>query len=220
MRVLIVEDDVELAEQLKAAVSAAGLVGDIEGDGRRAAFLGATENYDAVVLDLGLPGQDGISVLNHWREQGCAFPVLILTARSRWSDKLSGFGAGADDFLTKPVQVEEVPLRLRALMRRSHGHASTVLRVGRLALDTVHARFTLDSQMLSFTALEGRLLGYLMHRPGEIVSRSDINEHVYERDLDPDSNTLDVLIGRIRRKLDKGMIVTERGQGFRLVPGG
>ncbi len=217
MRVLIVEDDLDLAAQLKSVITAAGLVAEIETDGRRAAFLGATERYDAAVLDLGLPGQDGISVLTHWREQGMQFPVLILTARSRWNDKLAGFGAGADDFLSKPVQIEEVPLRLRALMRRSHGHATTVLRVSGLALDTTHSRFTLHGRTLSFTALEARILGYLMHRPGEIVSRGEINEHVYERDLDPDSNTLDVLIGRIRRKLDKGMIVTERGQGFRLV---
>jgi len=219
VRVLIVEDDVELASQLRGALAAAGLVADIEGDGHQAAFLGATERYDAAVLDLGLPGQDGIAVLSHWRERGCTFPVLILTARSRWSDKLSGYGAGADDFMAKPFQLEEVPLRLRALLRRSHGHASAVLRVGGLTLDTVHAHFAMAGQSLTFTALEARILGYLMHRAGEIVSRTDINEHVYERDLDPDSNTLDVLIGRIRRKLGKGMIVTERGQGFRLTAG-
>lgn len=216
MRVLVVEDDRELAERIAGTIEHAGLLAEICGNGDDAAFLGATEHYDAAVLDLGLPGQDGISVLRHWREQGRGLPVLILTARNRWSDKLAGFGSGADDYLTKPFELDEVVLRLRALLRRAGGHADTVLRVGPLQFDTLHARFSIDGQPLVLTAQEQRILSYLMHHVGRVISRSDIGEHVYARDLDPDSNTVDVLIGRIRRKLGRPMIHTERGIGFRL----
>lgn len=216
MRVLLVEDDATLAGRLRDVLEQAGLLVEIAGDGTQAAFLGCTEDYDAAVLDLGLPGQDGISVLHHWREHGRDLPVLILTARGRWSDKLAGFGAGADDFLTKPLHLEEVVLRLRALVRRTRGHADPVLRVGALAFDTLSSRFTLDGQPLTLTAQEQRILAYLMHRPDQVVSRSEIGEHVYARDLEPDSNTVDVLIGRIRRKLGRPLIHTERGLGFRL----
>jgi len=216
MRVLLVEDDATLAGRLRDVLEQAGLLVEIAGDGTQAAFLGCTEDYDAAVLDLGLPGQDGISVLHHWREHGRNLPVLILTARGRWSDKLAGFGAGADDYLTKPLHLEEVVLRLRALVRRTRGHADPVLRVGALAFDTLSSRFTLDGQPLTLTAQEQRILAYLMHRPDQVVSRSEIGEHVYARDLEPDSNTVDVLIGRIRRKLGRPLIHTERGLGFRL----
>lgn len=216
MRVLIVEDDHELATLLAGALAEAGMLTEVVGDGREAAFLGCTETYDAAVLDLGLPGQDGISVLRHWREQGMTLPVLILTGRSRWADKLSGFGAGADDYLTKPFLQEEVVVRLRALVRRSAGLANPVLQLGPLSLDTHSGRFSLQGQPLAFTAQEQRILAYLMHRPGRVVSRSEIAEHVYARDMDPDSNTVDVLIGRIRRKLGRPMLHTERGRGFRL----
>ena len=216
MRVLLVEDDAILAGRLRDVLEQAGLLVEIAGDGTQAAFLGCTEDYDAAVLDLGLPGQDGISVLHHWREHGRDLPVLILTARGRWSDKLAGFGAGADDYLTQPLHLEEVVLRLRALVRRTRGHADPVLRVGALAFDTLSSRFTLDGQPLTLTAQEQRILAYLMHRPDQVVSRSEIGEHVYARDLEPDSNTVDVLIGRIRRKLGRPLIHTERGLGFRL----
>lgn len=216
MRVLLVEDDAILADRLREVLEQAGLLVEIAGDGTQAAFLGCTEDYDAAVLDLGLPGQDGISVLHHWREQGRDLPVLILTARGRWSDKLAGFGAGADDYLTKPLHLEEVVLRLRALVRRTRGHADPVLRVGALTFDTLASRFTLDGRPLPLTAQEQRILAYLMHRPDQVVSRSEIGEHVYARDLEPDSNTVDVLIGRIRRKLGQPLIHTERGLGFRL----
>ncbi len=217
MRVLVVEDDRELASRLSAVLAAAGFIAETAVDGEDAAFLGCTEAYDAAVLDLGLPQRDGISVLHHWREQGSTMPVLILTARTRWNDKLAGFGAGADDYLTKPFELGEVVLRLRALTRRVRGHADTVLRVGPLAYDTLSARFSLDTAPLNLTAQEQRILAYLMHRPGQLVSRSEIGEHVYARDLDPDSNTVDVLIGRIRRKLGRPLIHTERGRGFRLL---
>jgi len=216
MRVLIVEDDAELAARIADGLRAAGMVAETCGDGREAAFLGCTEDYDAAVLDLGLPGQDGVAVLRHWRRQGRRLPVLILTARGRWSDKLEGFDAGADDYLTKPFLHEEVALRLRVLARRAGGHAEPLLRVGPLAYDSNADRFTLDEEPLSFTAQEQRILAHLMRRKGCIVSRGEIAEHVYARDLDPDSNTLDVLIGRIRRKLGRPLLHTERGRGFRL----
>lgn len=216
MRVLVVEDDPDLSQRIAQVIGQAGLLAETCGDGRQAEFLGATESYDAAVVDLGLPGLDGVSLIRQWREQGRNFPVLILTARNRWSDKLAGFGAGADDYLTKPFQLEEVVLRLRALLRRAQGHAGSVLSVGPLSYDTLNARFFLDDAPLQLTAQEQRILSYLMHHQDRIVSRSEIAEHVYQRDLDPDSNTVDVLIGRIRKKLGHALIHTERGLGFRL----
>ncbi|MFT3721443.1 response regulator transcription factor [Pseudorhodoferax sp.] len=219
MRVLVAEDDQALAARLAEALAQAGLVADLARDGREAAFAGCTERYDAAVLDLGLPHQDGMGVLRHWREQGVAMPVLILTGRSRWSDKLAGFGAGADDYLTKPFLMDEAVVRLQALIRRARGHGTPVLQVGPLRYDSHAGDFSLGGQRLVFTAQEQRILAYLMHRPDCVVSRSEIAEHVYARDLDPDSNTLDVLIGRIRRKLGQPLIHTERGRGFRLSAG-
>lgn len=216
MKVLIVEDDAELAASIAAGLTSDGMITETVGNGDEAAFLGCTEDYDAAVLDLGLPGQDGVSVLHHWREHGCRMPVLVLTARGRWSDKLASFDAGADDYLTKPFLQEEVALRLRVLKRRSLGHATPILEAGPLQYDANADRFTLDGQPLAMTAQEQRILAYLMQRKGHVVTRSEISEHVYARDLDPDSNTLDVLIGRIRRKLGQPLIHTERGRGFRL----
>ncbi|PAT42741.1 response regulator transcription factor [Vandammella animalimorsus] len=224
MRILIVEDDATLASQLQRVLTQAGFVAEHTADGQEAVFLAETESYDAAVLDLGLPGLDGISVLRHWRESGCHMPVLILTGRSRWSDKLAGFQAGADDYLTKPFMQEEVVLRLRALLRRSQPLSSqngqggdTVLRSGGLEYDSVTQRVYVDGQHIALTAQELKILAYLMHRPGATVTRTEIGEHVYSRDLDPDSNSLDVLIGRIRRKIGAARIETQRGLGFRLV---
>lgn len=216
MRILVVEDDVALAQRIAQSLAQAGFLPELCHDGAEADFLGATERYAAAVVDLGLPSQDGISLIRHWREQGNNFPVLILTARGRWSDKLAGFGAGADDYLTKPFQLEEVALRLHALLRRASGHAAAVLQVGPLCYDTLASRFSLDDAPLQLTAQEQRILAYLMLHAGEVVSRSDIAEHVYQRDMEPDSNTVDVLIGRIRKKLGHALIHTERGLGFRL----
>lgn len=168
------------------------------------------------MLDLGLPGHDGVTVLRHWREQGVRMPVLVLTARGRWSDKLLAFQAGADDYLTKPFLHDEVVMRLRVLHRRAHGESTPVLQVGPLVYDTLADRFTLDGRLLALTAQEQRILAYLMHRRGAVVARGEIAEHVYARDLDPDSNTVDVLVGRIRRKLGIALIHTERGRGYRL----
>ncbi len=216
MKVLVVEDDRELAAKISVALSKDGMIVDTVHDGNEAAFVGCTENYDAAVLDLGLPGRDGVSVLRHWREHTCRMPVLILSARNRWSDKLAGFDAGADDYLTKPFLHEEVALRLRVLIRRSLGHCSPLLQAGPLSYDANADRFTLNGSTLSLTAQEKRILAYLMQRKGCVISRSEISEHVYARDLDPDSNTVDVLIGRIRRKLGVPLIQTERGRGFYL----
>ena len=217
MRILVVEDDAALAAQLQEALQRAGFSVDVEGDGEGASFAGTTEQYDAAVLDLGLPLRDGLSVLRDWREAGCQWPVLILTARNRWSDKVAGFTAGADDYLTKPFMIDEVVLRLRAMLRRTAGSATTVLKAGALEYDVTAGRFLLGGQALQLTAQEHKILAYLMHHPDRVLTRTEISEHVYARDLDPDSNTLDVLIGRIRRKLAQpDLLVTERGQGFRL----
>lgn len=216
MRVLVVEDEPRLAARLKAALEGAGFVVDLAATGQEAAFLGDTEPFDAVVLDIGLPDVDGLTVLEQWRANGRQTPVLILTARSRWHEKLSGFNAGADDYLTKPFETEEVVVRLRALIRRSAGHATPVLTCGPLKLDVNAARFEMDGEPLTLTAQEYRILAFLIHHAGRIISRSELIEHVYDRNFDRDSNVIDVLIGRIRRKLKEDMITTVRGQGFML----
>lgn len=221
MRLLLVEDDTQLSQQLTAALGEAGFAVDAVADGTEAEFRGQTEDYDAIVLDLGLPGMDGLSVLYRWREEKRNVPVLILTARNRWFDKLSGFNAGADDFLTKPFHTEELVLRLRALIRRSAGHASPLLTCGPLALDVNAARFSIDGETLTLTAQESRILSYLLHHAGKVVTRSELGEHVYDVGYDPDSNVLDVMIGRIRRKLSPHRLLhTRRGQGFVLQPPG
>jgi len=215
MRVLVVEDDAALAQGLQAVLREAGMVVEVCTDGLQAQALGCVERYDAVVLDLGLPGQDGRSVLRHWRELGQHFPVLVLTARGRWSDKLDAFQAGADDYLTKPFLPDEVVTRLRVLRRRAGGVGTPVLQVGPLRYDSVADRFSLEERPLALTAQEQRILAFMMHRRGRVIGRAEIAEHVYARDLDPDSNTLDVLIGRIRRKLaPHPLLRTERGRGF------
>jgi len=216
MRVLVVEDEPELAAKIARTLEAAGFVVDLAHDGGRADFLGHTESYDAVVLDLGLPVRDGLAVLQGWRDDGIALPVLVLTARSRWSEKQAGFHAGADDYLTKPFELGEVVLRVQALIRRSRGLASPDLRCGPLRLDARTGDVTLEGEQLPLTAQEHRVLAYLLHHVGRVVSRSELLEHVYARELDPDSNVLDVLIARVRRKLGRPLIETVRGRGFRL----
>lgn len=216
MRVLVVEDEEELAAKLARALGAAGFAVDLAHDGARADFLGRSEPYDAVVLDLGLPRLDGLSVLRGWRAAGVGVPVLILTARGRWSDKQSGFEAGADDYLVKPFELGEAVLRVQALVRRSRGHASPELVCGALRLDTHRGVVTLAGEPVALTAQEYRLLAYLLHHAEGIVSRSELLDHVYERDADPDSNVVDVLLGRVRRKIGAERIETVRGRGFRL----
>lgn len=216
MRVLVVEDDAELAMRVTRALESESFIAETAADGERADFLGATERYDAAVLDLGLPKLDGIGVLQRWRELGARFPVLVLTARERWHDKLAAFNAGADDYLVKPFEMPELVVRIKALIRRSAGHAEPNLSCGPLVLDTHAGRFLMDGEPLALTAQEHRILAYLMHHKGRVISRTELIEHVYDRDLDHDSNVIDVLIGRIRKKLDAELIYTQRGLGFRL----
>jgi len=217
MKILLVEDDRALAEALGEALRDAGLLVEIAGTGGEADFLVRTERYDAVVLDLGLPDGDGTRWLGQWRDAAIDLPVLVLTARERWSDKAAGFSAGADDYVTKPFETAEVLFRLRALVRRSHGHAHPVLTLGELTYDTHSASVSVAGRPVTLTAQESRLLAYLMHAAPRIVSRAELAEHVYDRDHEPDSNVIDVQISRLRRKLGSGRIETLRGQGYRAV---
>lgn len=217
MRILLVEDDATLRAQLRAALVEAAYVVDEADNGRDAHFLGDTEAFDAVVLDLGLPQLDGLSVLRRWRDAGRAMPVLILTARDAWNEKVAGIDAGADDYLTKPFHMEELLARVRALIRRASGQASPVLRCGAVSLDTRSGRVTVDGQPVALTSHEYKVLDYLMHRPGTVVSRTELTEHIYAQDQDRDSNTIEVFVGRLRKKLRADLIETVRGLGYRLV---
>jgi two-component system OmpR family response regulator len=219
VRLLLVEDDRNLNRQVAAALSDAGYAVDKAYDGEEGQFLGETEPYDAVVLDLGLPGIDGVSVLTKWRRAGRKMPVLILTARDRWSDKVQGFDAGADDYLAKPFHMEELLARIRALLRRATGHASSELVAGSVSLDTRSGRVSVDGTSVKLTSHEYRLLSYLMHHSGRIVSRGELTEHLYDQDFDRDSNTIEVFVGRLRKKLGVDLIQTVRGLGYLIEPG-
>jgi two-component system, OmpR family, response regulator len=214
MRLLVVEDDPDLNRQLVSAFTDAGYVVDTAKDGEEGHFLGDTEPYDAIVLDLGLPIMDGVSVLEKWRRAGRKTPVLILTARDRWSDKVAGFDAGADDYVAKPFHMEEVLARIRALVRRSAGHASSEITCGPLMLDSKSARVTVDGKAVKLTSLEFRLLSYLMLHKGRVVSRTELVEHLYDQDFDRDSNTIEVFVGRLRKKLGVDVLRTIRGLGY------
>jgi len=216
MRILVVEDEPNLAQQVTTSLEEAGYAVDVVGDGEEAHFMGETEPYDAVVLDLGLPVMDGVSVLEKWRTAGLTMPVLILTARDTWTDKVAGLDAGADDYLTKPFKIEELLARLRALIRRSAGHASSELSCGPVVLNTKTSKVTADGRAIKMTALEYKLLSYLMHHQDEIISRTVLTEHIYDQDFDRDSNTIEVFINRIRKKLGANIIQTKRGLGYRL----
>ena len=216
MRILVVEDDADLTRQLSKALQEAGYAVDVARDGEEGHFLGDTEPYDAVILDLGLPGIDGLSVLDRWRRAGRTMPVLVLTARDRWSEKVAGFDAGADDYVAKPFQMEEVLARIRALIRRAAGHASAELEAKGVRVDTRGGRVTRDGALVKLTAQEYRLLSYLMHHRGKIVSRLELTEHIYEQDFERESNTIEVFVGRLRRKLGDGLIETVRGLGYRI----
>ena len=218
MRLLLVEDDPTLRAQIRTGLQEAGYAVDEADNGRDAHFQGDTETYDAVVLDLGLPLLDGLSVLKRWRDAGRAMPVLILTARDNWSEKVTGIDAGADDYLTKPFHMEELIARIRGLIRRAAGQASALLRCGDLTLDTRSGRVTDLGQVVPLTSHEFKVLDYLMHRPNTVVSRAELIEHIYAQDFERDSNVIEVFMVRLRRKLPPGMIETVRGQGYRLVP--
>ena len=216
MRILVVEDDQNLNRQITDTLKEAGYVVDQAFDGEEGHYLGENEPYDAVVLDIGLPEMDGVTVLEKWREAGRKMPVLILTARDRWSDKVAGIDAGADDYVTKPFHMEEVQARLRALIRRAAGHASSEISCGPVRLDTKSSKVTVNGMTLKLTSHEFRLLSYLMHHMGQVVSRTELVEHMYDQDFDRDSNTIEVFIGRLRKKLDAGLIQTVRGLGYSL----
>lgn len=216
MRILVVEDDPALSSQLRRALEAAGHAVDTAADGEEGHFLGDTEPHDAVILDLGLPRVDGLTVLKRWRAAGRVMPVLVLTARDTWQEKVDGMDAGADDYLAKPFRMEELLARLRALIRRASGHASPEITCGRLRLDTRSGQVTLDGAAVVLTAHEYRLLSYLMHHQGKVVSRAELTEHLYAQDFDRDSNTIEVFVGRLRRKLGPDVITTVRGLGYRL----
>jgi two-component system OmpR family response regulator len=216
--VLLVEDEPQLAFRLAKVLEAAGFVVDTAYDGEEGWFLGDTEAYDAVVLDLGLPKLDGLSVLQRWRAAGRSLPVLLLTARGRWTEKMAGFSAGADDYVTKPFEMEEVAWRLKALIRRATGHSQPEITCGPLLLDTQSGRVSIDGAPVTLTAQEFRILSYLMHHQGQVISRTELMDHVYDRNDERDSNVIDVLIGRIRKKVGQDLIHTQRGQGWRVAP--
>ncbi|HRK39305.1 MAG TPA: response regulator transcription factor [Burkholderiaceae bacterium] len=217
MRVLLVEDEPTLNRQLDMALQQAGYSVDVSVNGQDAWALGDTEPFDAVVLDLGLPQMDGLTVLRRWRSSGRHMPVLILTARDNWHDKVTGIDAGADDYLTKPFHTAELLARLRGLIRRSSGLSSPVLSCGPVQLDTRSGLVTLDGQSINLTSHEFKVLAYLMHHPGAVVSRTELTEHIYAQDSDRDSNTIEVFVGRLRKKLGASHIETVRGLGYRLV---
>ena len=217
MRILIVEDDADLSRQLKSAFKDAGYAVDVAMDGEEGHFLGDTEPYDAVILDLGLPLIDGVSVLQKWRTDGKKFPVLILTARDQWSEKVAGFDAGADDYLTKPFHVEELMARLRALLRRAAGHTTDTIELGDLMVDNRAARAFVDGMAIKLTSHEFRLLSYMAAHKGRVISRTELVEHIYDQDFDRDSNTIEVFVGRLRKKIGTSRIETVRGLGYRLL---
>jgi two-component system OmpR family response regulator len=214
VRLLVVEDDKDLNRQIVNALENAGYAVDKAFDGEEGLYLGETEPYDAVILDLGLPKVDGVAVLQSWRRAGKTMPVLILTARDRWSDKVSGFDAGADDYVVKPFHIEELLARVRALLRRAAGHATAELICGPVRLDTRASRVVVDGNPVKLTSHEYRLLAYLMHHQGRVVSRTELVEHLYDQDFDRDSNTIEVFVGRLRKKLGVDVIETVRGLGY------
>ena len=217
MRILVVEDDPDLSRQLSEALKDSGYAVDVADNGEDGHFMGDTEPYDAVILDLGLPIIDGISVLQKWRADGKTFPVLILTARDQWSEKVSGFDAGADDYLTKPFHHEELLARLRALMRRAAGHTTDSIEIGGLLVDNRAARCFVDGMPIKLTSHEFRLLSYMAMHRGRVISRTELVEHIYDQDFDRDSNTIEVFVGRLRRKIGTNRIETVRGLGYRLI---
>jgi two-component system OmpR family response regulator len=216
MRILVVEDEARLARQLASSLADAGYAVDTAADGERADFLAGTERYDAVVLDLGLPAVDGLTLLRRWRDAGIAVPVLVLTARGSWHEKVQGIDSGADDYVSKPFRIEEVLARLRSLIRRAAGQVTPALRCGGVALDPRTAKVTRDGVPVKLTSHEFRVLSYLMHHRGRVVSQGELTEHIYAQSADRDSNTIEVFVARLRRKLGASLIETVRGFGYRM----
>ncbi len=218
MRILVIEDTIALAKQLRDTLTAAGHAVDVALDGEQGLHLGETEPYDAAILDLGLPRIDGMTVLRRWREAARTMPVLILTARGSWAEKVDGLNAGADDYLAKPFEMAELVARLQALIRRAHGHAKPQIVCGPLRIDVAEQSVFVHATPVRLTALEFELLSVLAHHLGQPVSKTHLTEHLYHQDFDRDSNTLEVIVSRLRRKLGDGLIETLRGQGYRLAP--
>jgi len=216
MRILVVEDEASLAKQLTSSIGEAGYAVDHAADGERADFLAQTEQYDAVVLDLGLPKVDGLTLLRNWRDAGLGTPVLVLTARGSWHERVRGIDGGADDYVAKPFRIEEVLARLRALIRRGSGQVTPQLRAGSITLDPRVSRVTRDGTPVKLTSHEFRVLSYLMHHCGRVVSQAELTEHIYAQDWERDSNTVEVFIARLRRKLGASFIETVRGLGYRI----
>lgn len=216
MRALVVEDNVQAAEQISRALSSHGFAVDLTHDGNEAWFQGDTEEYDIAILDLGLPGKDGLSVLTEWRRAGNKMPVIVLTARDTWREKVTGLRTGADDYLVKPFEMEELLARVEALVRRSNGHASSILTCGELELDSTSQRVSLSGVHLDLTSLEYRLVSYLINRPGEVISKATLTEHLYQMDYEHNSNVIEVLVNRVRKKMGTQHIQTRRGQGYQL----
>jgi len=214
MKVLLVEDDARIASEVAEALQGAGYIVDAVGEGEEAWFKGDTEEYDAVVLDLGLPGMDGLSILKKWRANDRRFPILILSARGSWSERVEGIDSGADEYLPKPFHMAELLARLRAIIRRSAGNANTVISIGGLTLDPRQMRVTQDGQPINLSPQEYRLLSYLMHHAGRVVTQIELTEHLYAQDFERDSNAIEVLVGRVRRKLKVDIIETRRGFGY------
>lgn len=217
MRLLLAEDDPDLSRQLKSFLEDSGYTVDASMDGEDVHFLGETESYDAIILDLGLPVMDGISILKKWREKGIDTPVLILTARDGWSEKVTGLDAGADDYVPKPFQIEEVLARIRALIRRAAGQASPEISIKGLTLNSASSKVTVDGMPIKLTAQEYKLLSYMMHHPNKVISRTELTEHIYDQDFDRDSNTIEVFVTRVRKKIGIDIIKTIRGLGYQLV---
>lgn len=214
MRILIVEDENKIAALIADVLTAEGLIPEIATDGEEGWFLGSTERYAAAILDIGLPKRDGLSVLRHWRNEGLDMPVILLTARANWNERVEGIDAGADDYLGKPFQMEELVARLRALLRRSSGQKATTLEAGPLRMDLRQMRVSVDGRPLKVTPLEYRLLNYLLHHRGQVVGQEELVENIYYRDQYPDSNAVEVLVARLRRKIGGGVIETRRGFGY------
>lgn len=216
MRILVAEDDSTLSQQIKAALTEEGRAVDIAADGEEALFLGSTEPYDLVVLDIGLPERDGISVLKEWRKENVATPVLILTARDGWSERVDGLDAGADDYMTKPFHMPELSARIRAMIRRQSGNVNPVFQKGPIVFDSRTNKVLNNGMPVSLTAQELAVLAYMFHNAGRMISRTELSEHIYEYDGDRDSNTIAVFVNRLRKKLGKDLITSARGQGYQL----
>ncbi len=217
MRVLVVEDDKNLREQLASGLTDAGYAVDTADNGEDGQFLGETEPYDLAILDLGLPKVDGMSVLKAWRKQGRTLPVLILSARDRWSEKVEGLDLGANDYVTKPFHMAELLARVRANVRRQTDHQSSVLDVGDLRLNSATGQVSVAGAPVKLTAYQYKVLDYLMHHAGRIVSRTELTEKIYAQDHERDSNTIEVFVGILRRKIGTERIITEKGLGYRLI---